>query len=286
MGVLGTVLRGWEPAPVPLLGVAVVVVAYVWAARRLGAKSSAQPWPVRRTACFLAGALTVGLAILGPPGYFDDTFFFAHMAQHILLTLLAAPLLVLGDPVLLALRTVPRTARRRWLVPALRSRLVHRLSSPVLGWALFTAVMVGSHVPVVYDYPLAHPWVHDYVEHPVYLGVALLFFYPLLAPTAGPRHVPEWVRVLSILTVMVPLSFAGFFLYVMPRVVYPFYAHVSRPFGPGPLTDQQLSGALMWSASMGLTVAWLCVAGLAWLRADAARSRRDDPAPVVPGWST
>lgn len=283
--------RGWQPAPVPAVGLTVLAVAYLVAARRVDRGCPTQPWPRARTACFLTGVLAVAVAVLGPPGYFDDTFFFAHMTQHIVLTLVAAPLLVLGDPVLLALRTSSGPFRRRWLVPALRGRLLRRMTHPVLGWLVFTAVVVGSHVPAVYDYPLSHPAVHDLVEHPLYLASALLFFYPLLAPTPGPRRVPASIRVLSLLTIMVPASFAGFFIYVAPQVAYPFYARVARPFGPGALADQHLAGALMWSSSMVLSVAWLCLAGAFWLREDAVRTRRidralDKPHPAAPGWST
>lgn len=276
---------GWVFAPVPAFGLATVAVAYLLAVRRVGLASPTQPWPASRTACFLGGVATIGVAVLGPPGCFDETFFFAHMTQHVLLTLLAAPLIVLGDPVLLTLRAVPASPRRRWAVPVLRSRTVRALTHPLLGWLLFTVVVLGSHLPAVYDYPLAHPAVHDYVEHPVYLGSALVFFYPLLAPTAGPRRVHPGVRILSLLTVMVPMAFAGFFIYVLPHVAYPFYAHTARPFGPAPLADQQLSGALMWSSAMVLSVGWVCVAGHAWLRSEADRSRRLDRAYVAPGWS-
>ncbi len=276
--VLEALLRGWQLVPVPALGLTLVAAAYVLAARLVDRSCPAQPWPRGRTVSFLAGVLVVAVAVLGPPGSYDDTMFAAHMTQHILLTLVAAPLLVLGDPVLLCLRAAPRRVRRRWLVPALRSRLAHRLTHPVLGWLVLTLVLVGSHVPAVYDYPLRHPLVHDYVEHPLYLGSALLFFYPLLAPTAGPRSVPAGIRVLSLFTVMIPASFTGFFIYVTPRVAYPFYAHVPRPFGPAPLVDQHLAGALMWSSSMVLSVVWLCLAGLHWLQADATRTRRLDRA--------
>ena len=266
-------LGGWDLAPVPLLGLVVAAVGYLLAVSRLRARQVA-PWPRRATACFLGGLAVTGFAILGPPGAFDDTFFYAHMTQHILLTMLAAPLLVLGDPVLLALRASSRGLRRRWLVPAYRSRLARHLANPVVGWLLFVGTVLVSHLPVVYDFALEHAAVHDYIEHPLYLFVATVYFYTVLGPTTGPHRVHEGLRVLSLFTVMFPMAFLGFFIYATPHVDYPFYAHVERPFGPNPLQDQRLAGALMWSSAMGLSVLWMVLGGLRWLRADERRTRR------------
>lgn len=269
---------GWEFAPIPTIGLALLAFAYVGATVRVDHRNPLQRWPRVYTIYFVAGVCTLGIALLGPPGFYDDTFFFAHMTQHILITALAAPLLALGEPVLLSLRAVPRSFRTQRLVPLYRSKAVNALTHPAVGWLVFVTVMVVSHVPAVYDYALRHPIVHDFVEHPVYLGSALLFFYPLLAKSPGRRTIPHGLRVLSLFTMMIPMAIIGFFIYATPRLGYPFYAHVARPFGPGPLQDQQLSGALMWSSSMVMGVIWLCLAGLRWLQAEERRSHQVDRA--------
>lgn len=267
----------------PFVGVLAAGVGYLLGVRRIARRCPQRPWPARRTVLFLGGLAAVALATLGPPAAYDDTFFYAHMTQHILLTMVAAPLLVLGDPVLLVLRVAGRDVRRRRLVPVLRSRPLRAVTHPAVGWLVLVGVTVLSHLPTVYDYALEHPLVHDFVEHPVYLGAALLFYYPLLAPTAGPRRVRTGIAVLSLFSIMLPTSGVGFFIYAEPHVAYPFYAHVDRPFGPGPLVDQQLAGALMWSTAMVLSAVWLCVAGARFLREEEARGRRVDRAAV--GWS-
>jgi cytochrome c oxidase assembly factor CtaG len=270
-----TLLSGWAWTLLPAIALTVTAAAYLAATARVDRR---QPWPASRTAYFLAGTATLWIAILGPPGYFDDVFFYAHMTQHILLTMVAAPLLVLGDPVLLGLRVASRPVRKRWLVPLYRSKVVEVLTNPVLGWFLFVGVMAVTHIPSVYDYALTHPLVHDYVEHPLYLASALLYFYPLLAATSGRRNVAYGIRAISLFTMMIPTAFIGFFIYARPHLAYPFYAHVDRPFGPDPLTDQQLSGALMWSSAMILGAVWFCVVGLRWLQAEERRSHRVDRA--------
>ena len=269
-------MGSWEFSPVPWLVLAATGVAYVVASTKVTRSAPARPWPASRTWCFVAGLSVTAFALVGPPGAWDDVFFYAHMTQHILVGMLAAPLLVLGDPVLLTLRISSPEIRRRWLVPCLRSRTVSVLTHPVFGWVFFVGVMGLTHLPAVYDGFLDHPVLHDFVEHPLYLVSGLVYFQPLLSPTTGSRFVPHGVRLLSLFTVMVPMAMLGFFIFAAPHLAYPFYAHVSRPFGPDPLTDQKLAGILMWSTSMVLMVAWLVVAAAGWFKAEELRTRRSE----------
>ncbi|MDX6245865.1 MAG: putative rane protein [Frankiales bacterium] len=216
------------------------------------------------------------LAILGPIGAYDDTFFWAHMVQHLVLVMLAAPLLLLGSPVLLILRVSSRRIRHSYVVPVLRSRAVRVLTDPYVGWLGFAGVLVATHFSPFFDYSLRHPLVHQFVEHPLFLGAALLFYYPLLPGNPSPRRVaPAW-RALSLFLMMIPETMTGFFIYASRYLLYPFYGTVARPFGPGPLTDQQLAGALMWSGTMLIDAVWVSVALLEWLHNEEKRSRRID----------
>lgn len=233
------------------------------------------------TVCWLGGLAAVLVSLVGPPGAWDDVYFYAHMTQHVILTGVAAPLLVLGDPLLLLVRTASPDWRHRRLVPVLRSRTVRFLTHPLTGWLLFVGVLAGSHVPRIYDFALQHPAVHDYIEHPLYLATATLYFYPLLVSTAG-RHVPHVVRIVSLFSVMVPMAVLGFFIFALPSVAYPFYAHTDRPFPPGPLADQHAAGIVMWSGSMAIGVLWLVVAARNWLVAEERRTAREDARSRVP----
>jgi cytochrome c oxidase assembly factor CtaG len=276
MAFLGT----WTAAPVPAVGLLGSAALYLWGVRRLGStgrsSSGARVWPRRATASFLTGLALVWLVVLGPFGAFDDTFFWAHMVQHVVLMMLAAPLLLLGSPVLLALRVASRQRRHDLLVPVLRSRVVVTLTHPVVSWLLFAAVLVGTHFSPFFEYALRHPLVHDFVEHPLYLGVALLFYYPLLPGNPSPQRLaPAW-RALSLFLMMIPETMTGFFIYASNYLLYPFYGVVQRPFGPAPLADQQLAGALMWSGSMLIDSVWVTVAVLEWLKSEERRAHRID----------
>ena len=269
-------LRTWAFDPLPASGITVAAIAYLWAAVTVSRRDPGRPWPKLRTASFLAGLLLTWIVLLGPIGAYEDVFFWAHMVQHLMLMMVIAPLLLLGSPVLLLLRVTRPARRRRWIVPVMRSRAAFVLSDPALTWVLFAAVLVGTHFSPFYDYALQHPVVREFIEHPLYLGAALLYYYPLLGGNPAPRHVPPAMRVLSLAAMMVPETFTGFFIYASNYDLYPFYATVHRPFGPGPLADQQIGGILMWAGGMLVDTVWLALAVAAWLRSERARTQRMD----------
>jgi cytochrome c oxidase assembly factor CtaG len=271
-----TLLRAWTFEPVLAVGIVLVTGAYLWGVRTVNIRASGGRWPERNTACFAAAMIICWVVLLGPIGAYDDTFFWAHMVQHMALMMLVAPLLLLGAPVLLALRVASRSVRQRWLLPVLRSRLLLALTNPFAGWLIFAGVLVGTHFSPFYNFALEHPLVHDFVEHPIYLGAALIYFYPLLPGNPGPRSVAPAIRVASLFLMMFPETMTGFFIYASQYLIYPYYRTVDRPFGPGPIPDQQLGGALMWAGSMIIDSIWVVLAVLHLLRSEARRAYRID----------
>lgn len=269
-------LAAWTLDPILSPLIIVTAVTYLAAAAAVSRRNPDQPWPWQKTANFLSGLGVCWLALLGPIGSWDDVFFWSHMVEHIMLTMLVAPLLLLGSPVLLILRVSSPAVRRRCIVPILRSRAVRVLTNPVVGWVLFAAILLGVHFTPFYEFAITHPNVHNYVEHPLFLFGAMIFYYPLLDGNPQPRHVPHWARVASLGLMMVPEAMTGFFIYAANHVLYPYYATVVRPFGPGPLADQQLGGAIMWGGSMVLDAAWVTFAAIEWLRAEQVKTVRLD----------
>jgi putative membrane protein len=273
---VGTWLESWTFDPVPGLGLLLAAAVYLWAVRRVDARNPGHPWQRRRTASFLGGLALCWFVLLGPVGAYDDVFFWSHMVQHLALMMLIAPLLLLGSPVLLLLRASTPAFRRAWVLPVLRGRLLQTLARPQVGWLIFAGVLVGTHFSPFYEFSLEHPPVHDYVEHPLYLTAALIYYYPLLPGNPGPRRVPYSLRAVSLFSMMFPETMSGFFLYASTYVMYPFYLHVHRPFGPAPLVDQQLGGALMWAGSMLIDTVWVALAVMAWLRSEGRLATKID----------
>ena len=268
-------LGEWEVAPLPTGLLLLAASGYLWGVHRVR-RLRAGRWDTRRIVAFLTGLALIALVIIGPVGAFDDVFLWAHMAQHIVLMMVAAPLLVLGAPVLLLLQASTTAGRKRYVVPVLRSRVVRWLTRPWVGWALYVGTVVGAHFTPFYNYSVTHPPVHDYVEHGLFLTVALVYYYPLVGANPVPHSATPLVKIVSLFLQMGPMALTGFFIYSARSVLYPAYLVADRPFGPAPLADQQLAGAMMWCGAMLIDVVWLSMAIRAWLRAEERKAERSD----------
>ncbi len=278
VGHLREFVTHWQFAPLLAVVLVVATATYLLAARVVSRRHPTQPWPLRHTLFFISGIVLIVFVTLGPVGAYDDDFFWAHMTQHIVLMMAAAPLLLLGEPVLLVLRVSSRSFRQNVVIPVLRSRTVGVLTNPVVTWLVFATVLLGTHFTGFFEFALEHPAVHDYVEHSLYLGAGLLYYYPLLGASPGATPIPPFGKVISLFLMMVPETIVGFGIYTAGYVLYPYYSGVdNRPWGPSnALTDQRLGGALMWSAGMIFHALWISVAAWQWIKSEEVKARRID----------
>jgi putative membrane protein len=261
---LGDALSAWELNPTPFVGVVVAAVGYASAVHAVARGPGSTPWPQLRTAAFGSGLLVVLVATCGPPDAFAEVSFTAHMVQHLLLQLVAAPLLVLGMSVTLLLRADTRWLPRRRLGRALRSPAVRLVSLPAVTLAAFAAVLVGSHLPAVYDLTLRNETVHE-AEHALYLATASLFWWTAIGLDPAPGRPAHPTRMLYQLLIMPVMTFLGVAIAGADRVLYPYYEDNTPPWGASALHDQQTAGTLMWISGMVIIPPLLVLVLLRWL---------------------
>jgi putative membrane protein len=175
--------------------------------------SRRERWPLRRSAFFGAGLVVLTIALLAPDGSLTG-----HMVEHVLLMLVAAPLLVLGQPHALAPRRVPRPLRA--------------LGSWPVAWGLFAAATLLVHLN---ELP-TNPWLHG-LEHAVLLATASLFWFPVLAAPPAPRTLAPVGRIAYLFAAMVPMGVVGALLES---------TRVYERWSPSAQAD---AGAAMWVAS-------------------------------------
>ena len=252
----------FEPAVVlPLLAAA---IGWLLIVRRIDRAHPAHPVPRRRTVAFLAGLSAIALALLSGIDRYDTTLFSIHMVQHVLLTLVAAPLIVLGAPITTLLRAATPNVRRTVILPILHSRVLRIVSFPLVSWLLFAAVMWGSHFSPLFNAALEDPAVHD-LEHALFLGAGLLFWWPAVGLDPSPWRMPYPVRAMYVFLQMPQNTFLAVTILNSTVVLYAHYASTVRTWGPSVLEDQQIAGGVMWLSGDVLFLAGLAGILAGWM---------------------
>jgi len=263
-----SVLGAWPFEPLVWLGLGLAGWWYVRAYRRVPA------YPSVRRIHWLIGLATAGLALASPVAVYEGSLFWVHMVQHLLLTMVAAPLLVLGAPVTLALRA-SSPARRSSRLRALHSGPVRFLTHPAVTWTTFALVMWLTHFTPLYDLALENELAHI-AEHLLYLTAACLFWWPVIGLDPGASRLGWPGRIAYLFLAMPQQSFLGVAIHQAKDPLYEHYATLTRTWGPTPLGDQQLAGTIMWVAGDFLFIAALVLAVLAWMRNDQRATRHLD----------
>jgi putative copper resistance protein D len=270
-----SLLFGWTFEPLPTLAIAIALGWWWWAVRRVNEVHPANPVPRRRSVAFAGGMAAIAFALLSGIDAYDTTLFSVHMVQHVLLILVAAPLIALAAPVTLLLRVSSPATRRRWILPALNARITRVLVFPVVAWLALAGMMWVGHFTPLFDAALEDPLVHD-LEHALFLGSALLFWWPAVALDPAPWRMPHPGRALYVFLQMPQNTFLAVVLLGASSALYPHYETVVRTWGPTPLEDQRLAAGIMWIAGDAVFIAALAAIVYGWMRAETRDTSRTD----------
>ncbi|MSR27994.1 MAG: hypothetical protein EXS03_00245 [Phycisphaerales bacterium] len=267
----------WSFDPWLLGGVAAIAFIYARGARRFVGRVSGFPW--WRPWCFGAGIVVLVVALASPLDALGHLLLYVHMAQHWLLIMVVAPLILLGAPGIPVLRGLPEVIRRDALGPFLASRKVRRvfagLVHPVTGWTAMALATWLWHWPPLYGAALESPAIHR-LEHASFLVGAMLFWWPVISPWPWRRRWPRIALVGYLLAADVQNTIFCAILTFSGSVLYPSYAATSPAMGWDALRDQHVAGALMWTAGQVVvlpTAMWLVIGALKGERRSARRER-------------
>lgn len=256
----------------PLLG---MVLVYAWAVREVNRAHPSNPVPRWRPWAWYSGVAVLFVALASPIATYDTALFSAHMVQHLLMAMVAAPLLAIGAPITLLLRVSSPRTRRRVILPILHSLPVRILSFPIVTWIIFATVMWASHFSPLFNAALEDEGIHLF-EHALYLGAALLFWWPVVGADPSPWRLSHPARIGYLFLGMPFGSFLGLVIFSAPGVLYSHYETIIRPWGPTPFVDQQWAGAVMWAGGDLIFLGAMILAMWVWLRAEEAEGRRVD----------
>lgn len=271
-----------EVLPVVVL-LLVAAALYGVGARRIWRRGSRRVLPPARAACFGLALVVLAVALI-PLDAAADSRFSVHMVQHVLLVFVAAPLIALATPITVLVVSLSPNARRHTTTPVLRSRAARFVLSPPFALVSFLGVMLGSHVPAIYDAAVAHQALHD-LEHLLYVLTAVLFWSAIAGLDIGPARLAHPARLLYLFLSMATMSVLGLTLSGTGQALYPHYVQEAKRIGVSAVADQHSGGVIMWLSGMFVMVLAMVAVLLAWLAEDERRTvladaRRESVSPL------
>jgi cytochrome c oxidase assembly factor CtaG len=255
------IARAWSFEPIVVVPVAAAAALYLcgWATMR---RQLPDRFGAGRATAFVTGLGAVLLALCSPLDALGHRLLQAHMIQHLLLMVVAPPLIWLGAPVAPLLVGLPRRVRRV-VASALASRPVRRLTGvlaePRVAWVAFVVVFWAWHAPPLYDLALrSDVWHH--VEHACFFLSALAFWRPVILPWPARPIWPRWAMIVYLLLAEAQATLLSAILTFSDRVIYRAY-DVTPGLGTlSALEDQSLAGVIMWvPGSVAFTIALVCL---------------------------
>jgi len=247
--------RAWNPDVPLLLALGIALWTYQ-RGRRTGPRRDSDSWRAR---CFAVALVVVVVALISPLDALAGALASAHMVQHVLLLLVAAPLLALASPGTRLLRGTPPALRQA--AGPLRRRLRPLRPGPAAVWVLHVGTIWFWHAAVPYDAALDNDLVHV-AEHASYLVTGLMFWQVV---AGGRQAVSRGLGIMLVFTMAMQSVFLSALLTFASGPWYSGYESTTRAWNLAPLADQQLAGVIMWipaglvylGAALALLVRWI-----------------------------
>jgi putative copper resistance protein D len=258
----------------------VLAVLYLLGVNRLVARGD--KWPVGRVVAWLAGCAVILFATSSGIGRYAPAMFSVHMETHMMLSMLAPVLLVLGGPVTLALRALPVAGKdgvpgpREWLLALVRSPLSRLLTNPIVALVLFVGSFYLLYFSGLFDWALDKHWAH-LLMNAHFLLVGYVFYWPVIGIDPSPRRLPHIARLGMVFASLPFHAFFGVILMGMQTVIgEQFYRRLGLPWTADLLSDQRLGGGIAWAAGELPLLIVLVALLVQWARADDREARRED----------
>ncbi|WP_024803191.1 cytochrome c oxidase assembly protein [Nocardia sp. BMG51109] len=260
----------------------VLAVLYLTGVRRLRARGDT--WPVGRTVAWLCGCAVLLIATSSGVGRYAPAMFSVHMAQHMLLSMLAPILFALGGPVLLTLRALPAAGResppgpREWVLAAVHNPVSRFMTQPVVATAFFVLGFYGLYLTGIFDAVVGTHGAH-LAMNAHFLVSGYLFYWVVLGIDPKPRQVQPLTKVGMVFGSLPFHAFFGVALMSMTTVLGAwFYRSLGLSWNSDLLGDQRTGGGLAWASGEIPLVLVMLALLVQWSRSDNRAAKRMDRA--------
>lgn len=260
-------LTQWNWQPSIIIGTALIIGLYLYAVGPLRKKyHPGEEAKMSQMLMFLLGVMAIFLSLFSPLDKLgDDYLFSAHMVQHLILTVVGPPLMVLGTP--------------GWLIqPLLRYPVILRigkfLTYPAIAFVLYNIDFWLWHAPVLYDATLVNEKVHI-LEHLTFIVFAIIYWWPIFSPVKELPRLSIEGQILYMFLGGMPTVALGAGLTFAPPLYEP-YIHAPRVWGLSPATDQQLGGLIMWIPGGLISIVTVSILFIRWMLLQDAKQRMQE----------
>ncbi len=263
-----------QAPPLPSIMIVGAGTLYLWGIRRNNRLHPRHLWSVRRTSAFFGGLFLTALSVGSFIGVYDQTLFWDHMAQHLLLVMVAAPLFALSAPLSL-LWVSTEGAPHDWVTRRLRSAVARFFDNPVVAFLLYAVVIPVTHLTSIYNYTLRNEDVRN-LEHLLFLVVGYLFWRQVFPVEHSAHRMFPALR-MGYLFLAIPVdTFVGVSLNSENHEIFPNYLLIHRHWGPSLITDLHLGGVIMWVVGDTLMTLAMIPVAIAWLHYEERKAQRVD----------
>lgn len=259
--------------PVPAVLILLAAALYLAGQWRLWQRGDR--WSGWRSASWLLGGLgSIAVATMSGLAAYDETLFSVHMAQHMVLSMVAPVFLALGAPVTLALRTLP-AGPRGLLLAVLHSRPARLLTFPPVGWALFVGSPFALYFSGWYPATLDHRWLHELL-HVHFILVGCLFLWPLIGLDPVPGKVTHPLRFLLVFAALPFHAILGISIMGGQQLIAADHYVGLHLSWSDPVSDQRVGGGLLWASGDLVGLLLLGAVAVQWMRASEREAARED----------
>jgi putative membrane protein len=253
--------------------------AYLFGLYRLNSRASASDASsisLGRVALTLLGFAALTFSLVGPADALAEDQFFLHMIQHLLLTLVAAPLMLAASPVAAYLWSLPSNIRYT-VAGSLGRRgrtswLMRKLTFPKVAITVYILTMYVWHLPTMYEAAIHHESLH-YLEHLMFFGAAVLFWWPIAGPAPVRSMLTYPQRLLYLIVALTPSAALGAWLTLVDTTLYTHYESTPIHWGLEAKEDQSLGGLIMWVPGNFVLVGAATVLFFKWYESESRDSR-------------
>jgi cytochrome c oxidase assembly factor CtaG len=273
----GEFALAWDFSSIPAVIFLVLVGAYLAGTTRLALRSNSDSQFWTKAAAGVTGFVLLAIALAGPLDFYSEDMFTMHMAQHIVIAMFAAPLILIARPLPAYVWSLPRPLRIG-VGAALAGDgaiiwVLRVLTRPTISLPLFIGTLYAWHIPAAYNGSLENEWVHLFMHFTMFT-TAILFWWPIVGPPPIRTQLNYPQRIVYLLLAVTPTALMAAIITLSKGVLYTFYIGSPGHFGWNPVEDQSTGGLLMWIPGNLVYLVTMTVLFFKWFGEEERKSRR------------